>query len=96
MADSETMDYLIDSFGGKYDSKFAVFGNTEQLERLAHAAHRVEGSGLSETESKLHNSGFVYGDSKTIRDKSADVKSEIEHHNDLENKELVPDDGLSL
>lgn len=96
MADSETMDYLIDSFSGKYDSKFAVFGNTEQLERLAHAAHRVEESGLSETESKLHNSGFVYGDSNTIRDKSADIKSEIEHHNDLEDKGLVPDDGLSL
>ena len=96
MADSETMDYLTDSFSGKYDSRFAVFGNTEQLEELAHAAQRVEGSGLSETESKLHNSGFAYGDSKTIRDKSADVKSEIEHHNNLEDTGLVPDDGLSL
>ena len=95
MADSETMDYLIDSFSGKYDSRFSVFGNSEQLEMLAHAAQRVEES-LTETESKLRNSGLVYGDSNSIRDKSADIKSEIDHHNRIEDEGLVPDDGLSL
>ena len=62
---------------------------------LAHAAQRVEDS-LSETESKLRNSGLVYGDGDSIRDKSADIKSEIEHHNHIEDEGLVPDDGLSL
>lgn len=94
-ADDETMDYLKGSFSGKYDSRFSIFGNSEQLEVLAHAAQRVEDS-LSETEAKLRNSGIVYGDSNSIRDMSADIKSEIDHHNHLEDEGFVPDDGLSL
>lgn len=94
-ANAEIAEYLSSSFSGKYDSRFSVFGNSEQLEMLAHAAQRVEDS-LSETESKLRNSGLVYGDSNSIRDKSADIKSEIDHHNRIEDEGLAPDDGLSL
>ena len=95
IANAEIAEYLSSSFSGKYDSRFSVFGNSEQLEMLAHAAQRVEDS-LSETESKLRNSGLVYGDSNSIRDKSADIKSEIDHHNRIEDEGLAPDDGLSL
>lgn len=95
IANAEITEYLSSSFSGKYDSRFSVFGNSEQLEMLAHAAQRVEES-LTETESKLRNSGLVYGDSNSIRDKSADIKSEIDHHNRIEDEGLVPDDGLSL
>lgn len=94
IANTEIAEYLSSSFSGKYDSRFSVFGNSEQLEMLAHAAQRVEDS-LSETESKLRNSGLVYGDSNSIRDKSADIKSEIDHHNRIEDEGLAPDDGLS-
>lgn len=94
-ADDETMDYLKNSYSGKYDSRFAVFGNGDQLEELAHAAQRVENS-LTEAESKLHNSGLVYGPWNSIRNKSTDIKSEIDHHNHIEDEGLVPDDGLSL
>ena len=95
IANAEIAEYLSSSFSGKYDSRFSVFGNSEQLEMLAHAAQRVEES-LTETESKLRNSGLVYGDSNSIRDKSADIKSEIDHHNRIEDEGLAPDDGLSL
>lgn len=95
IANAEIAEYLNSSFSGKYDSRFSVFGNSEQLEMLAHAAQRVEES-LTETESKLRNSGLVYGDSNSIRDKSADIKSEIDHHNRIEDEGLAPDDGLSL
>lgn len=95
IVNAEIAEYLSSSFDGKYDSRFSVFGNSEQLEMLAHAAQRVEDS-LSETESKLRNSGLVYGDSNSIRDKSADIKSEIDHHNRIEDEGLAPDDGLSL
>lgn len=95
IVNAEITEYLSSSFSGKYDSRFSVFGNSEQLEMLAHAAQRVEES-LTETESKLRNSGLVYGDSNSIRDKSADIKSEIDHHNRIEDEGLVPDDGLSL
>lgn len=94
-AGEETVEYLNDAFNGEYDSRFAVFASAEQLEELAKATKQVEAS-LTETESKLHDSGLVYGDSNSIRERSADLKSEIAHHNRLEDEGLVSDDQLSL
>lgn len=92
---SEISEYLEDAFDGKYDKRFAVFANVGQLEELAAAAKYVEG--LTETEGKLFRSGLVYGaDRSQIRDKSALVKSEIERHNDLEDRGLAAEDQLDL
>lgn len=55
IADEQVMDYLSDSFSGKYNEKSAVFASAEQLELLARAAMSVESS-LTESESKLNNS----------------------------------------
>lgn len=95
IADEQVMDYLSDSFSGKYNEKSAVFASAEQLEQLARAAMSVESS-LTESENKLNNAGLVHGSYENIRDTSAAVKAEIEHHNELEDNELVPDDQMSL
>ena len=45
---------------------------------------------------KLSNSGLVYGNHSDIHDRSAEIKTEILRHNDLENEGLAADDQLSL
>lgn len=52
--------------------------------------------GLSETETKLYHAGLVNGDSRQVRSESEQVKTEIEHHNTLENQGLVSEDQWSL
>lgn len=96
ISDTESAEYLNSSFSGKYDSRFAVFASAEQLEMLAKATKQVEDNSLSDSESKLRNSGLVYGNHSDIHDRSAEIKTEILHHNDLEDEGLAADDQLSL
>lgn len=51
---------------------------------------------LSDTETKLVHSGLVNGESDEVHDKSAELKREIEHHNELEDEDLVEDDQWDL
>lgn len=52
--------------------------------------------GLSEIESKLTRAGLVNGESEDVHSKSAALSGEIERHNDLEDEDLVADDGMEL
>lgn len=52
--------------------------------------------GLTDSETKLLHAGLVNGDNEEIHSQSTAVKSEIEHHNELEDKGLVNDDQLEI
>lgn len=95
IADDDVIGYLSDSYDGAYDERFSVIASAMELKSLSRAAKHLEES-LSDSESKLFRSGLVHGSTEEIRDKSSDVKTQIQHHNQFEDAGLAPDDSLSL
>lgn len=93
MLTPETSAYL-DEACDRHDDRFNINAPPMALENLTSAVREIEG--LSETENKILRAGLVNGDREQVQSHSAPIKSEIGHHNDLENNGLVPEDQWSL
>lgn len=93
MLTPETAAYL-DEACDRHDDRFNIDATLLDLETLTAAFREIEG--LTETETNILRTGLVNGDREQVHSRSVPIKTEIDHHNNLEEKGLVPEDQWSL